>query len=307
MTRIKKVLRRLLFLPVPLALFVVLLGAGGLWLVFGGVFPEGHPLSYLFYAFSAYALCVFIGLICRFYRSGRSWLLQKAPVQRYVSDPQLRDRIGLYAGTVFNLLYAALKTITGIYYISLWFGVIALYYAVLSVTRLILIRADHFLRKGRNHLTRQWKSYRTCGILLFLVNIALSIMVYLTVSRNDGYYYPGTLIYASAAYTFYRLVAAAVRIYRRKKENPIWKAAGALDFSMALVALFSLQTAMFASFGEGTTSAFQTTMNGVIGGAVCIVVMGLAIYMLFRAQKNLTQPAKQSAAIKPLKNDRNRK
>ena len=76
---------------------------------------------------------------------------------------------------------------------------------------------------------------------------------------------------------------------------------------MALVALFSLQTAMFASFGGGTTSAFQTTMNGVIGGAVCIVVMGLAIYMLFRAQKNLTQPAKQSAAIKPLKNDRNRK
>ena len=72
MARIKKVLRRLLFLPVPLALFVVLLGAGGLWLVFGGVFPEGHPLSYLFYAFSAYALCVFIGLICRFYRSGRS-------------------------------------------------------------------------------------------------------------------------------------------------------------------------------------------------------------------------------------------
>ena len=50
MARIKKVLRRLLFLPVPLALFVVLLGAGGLWLVFGGVFPEGHPLSYLFYA-----------------------------------------------------------------------------------------------------------------------------------------------------------------------------------------------------------------------------------------------------------------
>lgn len=50
---------------------------------------------------------------------------------------------------------------------------------------------------------------------MLLLSLAMAGMIVQMVLQNEGYSYPGTVIYASAAYTFYSLVLAAVNLGRR--------------------------------------------------------------------------------------------
>jgi predicted Co/Zn/Cd cation transporter (cation efflux family) len=98
------------------------------------------------------------------------------------------------------------------------------------------------------------------------------------------------LIYAAAAYTFYCVAVSIVSAVRyRKADNPVILAVKAVNLAKALVALFALQTAMFASFGGG--EGFQRIMNIIFGGGVCLAVFAMAIIMVVRANEKLKQIA----------------
>jgi hypothetical protein len=183
-----------------------------------------------------------------------------------------------------NLIYVAFRLFSAFYYNSIWFGAEALFYIVLSFVRFMLLRN---VRKNKDDLRHELLTYRFCGSLLFVMNAALTGVVYQTIHHGMGRQYPGLLIYAAAFYAFLLLSTAIVQLVKfRKYKRPLLSAAKTINFSQALVAMFSLQTAMFASFNEGDIM-LERIMNSVFGGLVCCAIFAMAVMMVVQSFNKL--------------------
>jgi hypothetical protein len=143
-----------------------------------------------------------------------------------------------------NLLYASFNFLISWIYASDWFGAIAVYYLSLSTVRLLLMKRIHKSTLGEvngKHLIYELLSYRTCGYLMFLLNIVMASMVIQMIWQNNGYTSYGYIIYVSAAYTFYCLVTAIINILKyHKKMNPILSASKELNLTSALMSVLAL-------------------------------------------------------------------
>ena len=184
-----------------------------------------------------------------------------------------------------NLLYAVFKLFAGIHYASFWYGADAIFYIILSVVQFLMLR---HMRKKEESLANEYRQYRFCGSFLFALNAALTGVVYQVVKQDMGYHYPGLMVYAAATYAFFCLTLAIINIVKyRKLNSPVLSAVKALRLARALVAIFALQTAMLTAFGSDASSTFKTLMKSLTGGGVCIMIFGIAVFMVVRANKNL--------------------
>lgn len=290
MERLKKILHRLLYPGIALVIIFTLFSI--IFLVYAFVcLDEEHPVSGAAYFFSAYTLTVLVFNVVPAIKKGKAIIHQNPYTSRYLNEAELRARISLYTGLVINLIYALFKLSTGILYQSFWLGAVAVYYMILFLIRFILLRNNRISEKRDSPVSRrlhQLKSYRICGGLLFVLNIAMSGMIFQMIWQNKNYSYPGLIIYASAAYTFYRLTLAVINVFKfRKIDNPIFSAAKALDLAVAFMSLFALQTAMLTEFGG--TDEFKRIMNAATGGAVSAFVFGMAVFMMIRSTRQLKE------------------
>lgn len=209
--------------------------------------------------------------------------------RRFLSDIQYRTKISLYMSLSTNLLYAAFRLISGIYYSSFWYGADAVFYIALSAVRLLML---HQIRKeGADEGTgmeQEYRKYRLCGCLLFILNAAFIGLVYQVVTEDMGYDYPGLLIYIMATYTFFCLIQAIVNIVKYHKLNsPVIFAVNAIRLTRALVATFALTTALLVAFGSEDSEALGKTTEAFTGAGVSIFIFGLAVYMIMHANSNL--------------------
>lgn len=287
MKRAKEVLESLFFLPLPAMVCVVI----PVFAILTYVLTEdiGGPLACLSYTASAYGLVILVIWIVRGGKRIRAWAANIPFVQRYLRDAKLRTEISLYLGFVVNLLYIVVKMSSGIYYRSAWLISLAVYYVLLAVMRFLLL----YRRKWPKGLARQRVEllrYRFCGIVLLLMNLALAGIVAFMVHQNRGYEYPGMLIYAMAAYSFYAVIMATVSVIKfRKYGSPVLSAAKAISLVAAMVSILSLETAMLAQFGRDDNILFRKTMTGATGGGVCVIVLGMALFMIVKATRRLKQ------------------
>lgn len=263
-------------------------------------------LAYAAYLLSAWALAVTVTGTVRFVSRLREkrkdrLLLEKLrglPVGgRLMDDPYFRTELSLYGGLLINLLYAAIKLVSGIYSRSWWLISLAAYYIILSAIRFVLVRYVRRETVGEN-LPAELRRCRLCGGLLLVMNQALTGIVILMVFQNHGYHYPGTLIYAMAVYTFYITITSVRNAVKfRKNGSPVISAAKNVNLTAALVSMLSLETAMLAQFGDGREDAFRRIMIGSSGGVICVIVLGLAVDMILRStlqlKKSQTVPAKK--------------
>lgn len=296
MNKLKRYLHKLLYPHAAVIVLLTLFSAAGLFCVFISR-RAGGPAAYAVYLLTFYTICVLAAAFIRL----RKWIGKKLHANthsaRYLSEAELRTRISLYTGTVINLAYAVFKLVTGILYDSVWFGAVAIYYFALCIIRFTLIRYDRKIHNtAAGHDLYQWKSCKSCGLMLLWLNLIISAIVSMTVYQNKSYFYPGYVIYASAMYTLYRLTVAIVKLLRfRKDHNPLLAAATALDFTIALMAVFSLQTAILAALGAVMSEGLRRTMNTVTGGGVCLFSICIAVFMILRAVINLRRQASYSS------------
>ena len=119
---------------------------------------------------------------------------------------------------------------------------------------------------------------------MFLLNIAVTAIVIQMIHNAKYYEYPGTLIYAFAAYTFYSLISATINLIRYRSINrPILSAAKILSLANALISILALQTALFVQFGDGESSIL--ILNGITGSTVCLSIFIMAILMIVHSTK----------------------
>ena len=254
---------------------------------------ENTVISYVAYTLSAYAMVIVItGMagIVRLIRQGienHSFVRKALSIplfEKYLKEVTFRTETSLYQGLFINLLYVALKFGSGIYYNSIWFISLAVYYLLLAVMRFSLL---HYVRSRKRNKSSEWKRYRFCGIVLLVMNQALTAIVVIVVRQNKGFEYAGFLIYAMALYAFYAVITSVINVVKfRKYGSPIMSAAKAINLTAALVSMLSLETAMLAQFG-GDDVTFRLIMTSATGAGVCVIVLGMAVYMITKSTKAL--------------------
>ena len=294
METFRKILKKIFCLPPFPTVVVSLFGYG--FVIAVAVFRIQNPAAqYASYLASAYALTVTItGLVYIHTAIGgvRKFVFDHPLMkkfrstvfgERYMTDVRFRTGVSLYQGFFVNLLYIVMKLVSGVMYRSTWFIALAVYYLLLAVMRFLLVR-----RLNVQDEASQLRRYRLCGIMLFFMNQALTGIVVFMVQQNRGFVYPGLLIYAMAAYSFYAVTIAIINIVKtRRHKSPILSAAKVINLVAAMVSILSLETAMLAQFGGNDDPKFRQIMTSATGGGVCTIVIGMAIFMIFRANKNL--------------------
>ena len=281
--------KKLFFVHWAIATVFVVISAA--LLVYAFLIPDANPIvAYVGYFISAYTLVVVCLKMPMVFGGAKRGLYANRYSGRYLTDAKLRAEISLYAGLGVSFFYAVFKMVAGIYYHSVWLGALAMYYIILSAMRFALVKKYRDNIQHENEREQRifgLRSYRFCGILMFLFNIAVTGLVGQLIWTNESYEYPGFLIYAFAGYSFY-CVGIAVRnmAKHRKLETPILAAAKMLSFACALMSILATQTAMLTQFGDGQET-FAQIMNAITGSVVCFLIFGLAIWMVQRAKREL--------------------
>lgn len=299
MEQFKKMLRKIFVLP-PLPTMLIAVFGYGFVITVAAFKIEIPALEYLSYISSAYALTVTVTGFPRFIRfakllkkrAGEISLIKKIRGttlgKRFFGDIRFRTEVNLYGSLLINFLYIAIKLYSGIYYRSVWFIALAVYYILLAVMRFILL---HKKRNSVMTMKTELKRYRLCGIMLLLMNQALAGIVIFMVHQNKGFDYPGLLIYAMAMYSFYSIITAVVNLVKfRKHGSPLLSAAKVINLVAAMVSILSLETAMLARFGSNDDFEFRRLMTELTGGGVCTIVIAVAAFMLWKSARQLKNP-----------------
>jgi len=106
--------------------------------------------------------------------------------------------------------------------------------------------------------------------------------------QNKGFAYPGFLIYAAAAYTFYITIQAIVNLIRyRKYHSPVMTMTKIISLSAALVSMLALETAMFAQFGQRMAVENQQLMIILTGAGISATVIAMSSYMIVHCTKEM--------------------
>lgn len=262
---------------------LTLLSAVLLFLVFSG---KGQtPMAYGTYVLSFYTLCIGTAALVRDLR--RLWRRLKAAPgpARYFEDAYFRVRTGLLLSFFINLCYAGLRIISAALYTSFWDGALGVYYVLLCVIRVYLIRSTTPPAQAAAEWSIQVRTRRRTGWLLLALDLSLIWIAFQIVQEGRGYTYPGTLIYAAAAYAFYTLILSVVQLVRyRQLQSPLLSAAKAINLTSAIVAVFSLETAMKYMFGGDED--FWRYMLPITAAAMCILVLLIALSMIRTPEKH---------------------
>ena len=273
--------KKLFLLHPALILLLTVLSAAGL----GWVFLTGQEtgwIAYPIYVLSAYALTVLAVGIPGMVGGIRRFVRENPYAHRYASDEELRFTVSLYFEQIINAFYGIFKTASGILHASAWIGADGLYNLAQAIIQLVQI-----LRRRKDlTMLEQWKSYRLCGALVLVMQLTITGLVFQMIRMGRTEEYPGYLIFVTALFAFYKLISAFVDVAKdRKHKAPIDSAVMLLDLSQALFSLFSLQAAMIHQF-EGSAD-FAALMNTITGTAVCLMVVGMGIYMLRRSRREI--------------------
>ena len=280
--------KKVFLLPGWLLMLLTVISAANLFAVFFRGWD--HPVfAYAAYVLSFYTLtvdCVFFSqTLPGYYHQAKQKVYGTSLGNRYMTDASFKVRVSLYNSLAINLLYSAFKLMAGISFSSVWWGAIAFYYMVLALIRFLLLRYMNS-NQSRADLLAEYRRYRLCGILMVLLNLALSGIVFQMVWQNRAYTYPEIILITIATYTFYTVTVSIIDLVKyRKFKSPVISASKAIRFAAALVSVLTLETAMLAQYSDD--EAFRRLMTALTGAGVCLIVLAISIIMVVRANREI--------------------
>lgn len=248
---------------------------------------EQTILHYVLYVLSASSLAYFIYTIVIFaprFKQNTINLLRRFNFTNEILDNYgYRTIIFSLFSFILNIAYVIFIGVLAIITRSAWYISIAVYYLILT-----LIKGNIFHSKKKHDTEiKQARAYRYCGIMFILLMLAFSGVIVLIYTSNMYFEYAGIMIYAVAAFTFYKLTFAIINIFRARRQEDLYiQSIRNINLVSALISIIVLQVAMFQAFApENNTSV----ANGLTGGAVSLVVLMLGIFMIVKSNRKLKQ------------------
>ena len=286
----KKIGKKLLFLPIWMIIALVVISVVALIYVFIKGLEES-PVAYLSYILAFYTLSVvcvcFVMVLPKRYKQIKQKIYDNPLGNRYMTDVAFRTHVSLYISLGINIIYVGINILSFILYRSMWFIVLAGYYIILEIMRILLVRYARKNGIGKNVL-EELKSVTVSSSILLTINFVLSGAVLMILYQNKGFEYHGILIYVMAAYTFYITTHAIMDLVKyRKLGSPVMTMTKVSALSAALVSMLSLETAMFSQFGQDMAAEDKWLMIALTGAGVSITVITMSIYMIVKSVKEI--------------------
>ncbi|MBQ4530240.1 MAG: hypothetical protein IJA36_06490 [Lachnospiraceae bacterium] len=284
----KIILKKLLF---PKTIIIFFLFNISFLLLMYAFYDTNCPemIAYISYGLSAYTLIIVCARMPAIIKKIKNSLYHNRYTGKYLTEKELRIRISLYGGLVLNISFAIFKVVMGVLYQSKWLFAMAGYHTILSSMRFLLVYKDQTDKEKESDYEKMLHGlhgYKVCGWLMLLLNIAISVIVMMVVIDNQTINYPGYMIYAIAAFTFYCLTMAIINMVKYwHRDNPIFSAVKRIEMAKALVSIFTLQVAMITQFGEKNGFDYRIA-NGATGCVVCVIITVMAILMLTGVRKD---------------------
>ena len=247
-------------------------------------------IVYILAAVSLVAACMCI------YRDLRKGIIERLLLMikrtsygaRFLEDYTFRTILTTLPTFLINIVYTVYNGVIGIANQSAWFITMAAYYSLLWIMRYCAVNTERKISRMTDPKLIRKKELsviRTDGILLLLLNLALSGVVLLTIAKGTAKTYSEIMVISIAAYTFYKITMAVINMVKvRKMQSPILITIRNIGVADALVSMLTLQTTMLASF-QDTSSIDANRMNGIAGLAVCILIALLGASMIYYASK----------------------
>lgn len=283
----KKIGKALLFPHI--AIMIVLVPISIVLLVASMVFiGTESPIAYISYVLSAYTLtvwCVKIPYLIKFFKAFKD---ENKYARKWQDDTRLRVNVSLYGSFFWNIAYALFQLWLGFYHHTFWFYSLGAYYICLAVMRFFLLLHTRKYAPGEK-MRDELIKYRACGAVFLLMNLALTLIVFFMVYWNRTFEHHMITAIAMAAYTFTAFTVAIVNVIKYKKYNsPVFSAAKAISLAAALVSMLTLESTMLTTFSDGTMTAVeQKWMLGATGGAISVLIIATAVYMIVVGTKKL--------------------
>lgn len=283
----KNYLKKILFPKWYVIVVFIILSVLGLIYCFSHSI-EDTLFAYILYPFSFYTLVIAI------LGSRNIWIQHLWPILNQISffhkmfyDVKYRTLFFTRFSVIINILYGLLQIVYGVYYQTLWFVTLGVYYILLIIMRMGLLRNVNHHQIGSN-LSSEYKKYLQTGILLLFMNLIVTGIVTMMFQEGRVFSYPGVLIYAMAAYAFYSLGLAIYGMITYKKYNsPLLSATRAVNFAGALISILSLEIALLHQFGTNDPALFAERMVGITGMGIAILVTILGVYMIIKGKKQI--------------------
>jgi hypothetical protein len=215
---------------------------------------------------------------------GRKTLLKA--VNDYRTDLWFRAEASVHISTGVNLTYSMYQAMIGLTRHSAWFDALAVYYILLTATRVLML---HYIRHEAEDGREELRRYRRCGIMMFVLTFFVLIIGLLLNNGNSApKSYPGHMIFVVGAFTLYTLVNSARNLWAyRKLESPLISASKSVNLAASLVSLYAFQAAVFAQFRTRIRASVITLFNVGTAGIACIVVGWISLHIIVRATRAL--------------------
>ena len=254
-------------------------------MVFVGTESVVAIISYVIAAYTLTIWCVKIPDIIKFVKNFKN---ENKYLQIWRSDARLRVIISLYGSFAFNAVYAIFQLWLGFYHGTFWYLSLAAYYIFLAVMRFLLVNYTRTHSPGEN-MREELIKYRNCGIVFLFMNLALSLIVFFMVYWNRTFVHHQITSIAMAAYTFTAFTMAIINIIKYRKYNsPVYSASKSISLAAASVSMMTLTSTLLTAFGDGTmTETDNKVMLALVGAAVMVFVILMAIYMIVESTKKM--------------------
>ena len=285
----KKLGKALLFPHI--AIMVTLIPIATVLLVGSMVFIGTESvIAYISYVLAAYTLTVWCFKIPYLIKFLKTFKDENKYARKWQDDTRLRVNVSLYGSLAWNALYGIFQLWLGFYHHTFWFYSLGAYYICLGVMRFFLVRHTRKFALGEKMQTELLK-YRACGIVFLLMNLALALIIFFMVYWNRTFEHHMITAIAMAAYTFTALTTAIVNVIKYRKYNsPVYSASKVISLAAALVSMLTLESTMLTTFGDGSmTATTQKWMLGATGGAISVLIVATAIYMIVVGSKKLKE------------------
>lgn len=203
--------------------------------------------------------------------------------RRLVHNWGYRTVVTASLSLLMSTAYAVFNGVLGITSRSIWYGALAAYYICLAAMRGGLLA--HHSKRGYDEdaaLIRA-KNYFKCGIVLLILNAALSSAIAQMIFDDRGFEYKDWIIYAFAAYAFFKITMSIFNAIKAgKQENLTIRAIREINLVDGAVSILALQTALLHTFATGEVDI--SLFNTLTGSAVSIFSVGLSIYMIVKGR-----------------------
>lgn len=252
---------------------------------------EGSPLAILAYtsfgfagvslAYSVYTIVIYApGLKGRIL----SLLSSKEITRRLLQNWGFRTVVTSTFSFGMSVFSSVTNAYLGISERSIWFGALAAYYIFLAFMRSGLLLYHKTKKDFENEALLRAKKYRTCGIWLLILNATLSSAIAQMIFDDRSFEYKDWLIYAFAAYAFYKIIMAVRNAIKARAQDDLTiQAIREINMVDGAVSILALQTALLHTFSDASVNI--SLFNTLTGSAVSLFSLGLSNLMIVRGSK----------------------